>query len=138
NQDGHYPGSPDLRRTYNAFELTWEKRMSNQWQMLGSYRYAKLRGNYEGLFNRDYGQSDPNISAAADFGVSPAYADTYKDGALPNDIAHMFKVFGSYAWKNGLNTGVGFTLTTGNPISALGPAPAYGEGLRVIGSRGDQ
>jgi hypothetical protein len=140
NLDGHYPGTlapiPAMVRNYNAFQLTAEKRLSNNWQLLGSYQYATLKGNYEGLFRRDNGQSDPNITSIGDFGPSPFLAYTFSEGVLPNDTRHIFKVFGNYQFSNGLNTGMGFNVTSGIPITMLGSVPVYGEQERVLEPRG--
>ncbi len=149
NVDGHYPGYPELKRDYRAFEITAEKRFSNRWQLLANYRYAELEGNYEGLFRRDNGQSDPNISSLGDFADCLANPDgsctkseylgfTYADGILPNDQRNIFRVFSSYAFDLGLTVGAGFTLNTGNPISNLGAIPFYGSRERVLEPRGSE
>jgi Carboxypeptidase regulatory-like domain/TonB-dependent Receptor Plug Domain len=149
NVDGHYPGYPNLKRDYKAIEITAEKRFSNRWQMLANYRYARLEGNYEGLFRRDNGQSDPNISSLGDFAACLANPDgsctrseflgfTYTEGDLPNDQRNIFRVFSSYQWDMGLTLGGGFTLNTGNPISNLGAIPFYGSRERVLEPRGSR
>lgn len=136
NQDGHYPGFPALTRDYKAFEFTAEKRLSKNWQVLGSYRYARLVGNYEGLFRRDTGQSDPNITSIGDFALSPGIGYSFAKGPLPNDNRHIVKVFGSYQWENRLNTGLGFNFSTGIPITELGAIPFYGNDERLLTARG--
>jgi len=150
NVDGHYPGYPiAFKREYKAFELTAEKRFSNHWQMLANYRYSKLRGNYEGLFRRDNGQSDPNITSLGDFAYCFAHPDgscdvsqflgyTYSTGILPNDQKHIIRVFGSYNWDNGLNVGMGLNTVTGNPITQLGAIPFYGSQERILTPRGSE
>jgi len=148
NMDGHYPGYPvSLTRDYRAFELTAEKRLSNNWQLLGNYRFAKLEGNYEGLFRRDNGQSDPNITSLGDFAACFARPDgscvtsefigfTYDEGPLPNDQKHMIKIYGSYQWGMGLNTGMAFNWHSGNPVTKLGAIPFYGSSERLLTTRG--
>jgi len=148
NMDGHYPGFPEMTRDYNALEVTFEKRMAENWQILGSYRFAKLEGNYEGLFRRDNGQSDPNITSLGDFaaeectpaGCTPSQyiGFTFDEGPLPNDVKHNFKLFGSYQWAMGLNTGVGLNFNTGTPINNLGAIPIYGDSERVVEPRGSR
>lgn len=110
NVDGHLPGVPALVRDYKAIEITLEKRVSNRWQLMGSYRYAQLIGNYEG--------GDSNIGPAANYAVSSFNRFDYSRGPLPNDIRNMVKLFSSYQWRD-LNYGVSFYFQTGRPISAL-------------------
>jgi hypothetical protein len=119
NVDGHYPGFPELTRDYKALEVTAEKRFSENWAVFGSYRYAHLNGNYEGLFHREGGQSAPNITVTGDFADSPLLGFAYDEGPLPNDIRHTLKLFGWYRWQNGLNTGVGFNFQSGRPITGF-------------------
>jgi hypothetical protein len=135
NLDGHYPGSPDLSREFKALEFTADKRLSDRWQLLASYRYAQLTGNYEGLFRRDNGQSAPHLTST-DFAVSPFIGFTYEEGPLPNDIRHSMKLFASYQWDMGLNTGLSFTFSGGRPITELGAIPRYGNNERLLTPRG--
>ena len=44
-----------------------DRRFTNNWMLLASYRYSRLRGNYEGFFREDNGQSDPGITSLYDF-----------------------------------------------------------------------
>jgi hypothetical protein len=42
--------------------------------MQASYRYARLRGTYEGFYRDDNGQSDPGITSLFDFPTNdPSY-----------------------------------------------------------------
>ena len=43
------------------------KSFSHNFMLRANYRYAKLYGNYEGLYRNDNGQSDPSISSLYDF-----------------------------------------------------------------------
>jgi hypothetical protein len=135
NFDGHYPGFPELTRNYKAFEVTAEKRVSEAWSVLGSYRYAHLTGNYEGLYHRASGQSAPNITSTADFADSPLLGFAYSEGPLPNDIRHVLKLYSWYQWGNGFNTGIGFNLQSGRPISNFSSSFLY-EYSSLISPRG--
>ena len=53
--------------SYNALEITADKRFANRWALQASYRYSRLRGTYEGFFRDDNGQSDPGITSLFDF-----------------------------------------------------------------------
>jgi hypothetical protein len=144
NMDGHYPGFPtSMIRDYRAFELTAEKRLSNNWAVFASYRYASLEGNYEGLFRRDNGQSDPNITSLGDFAElladgsrSEFIAFTFAEGGLPNEQKHNIKIFPSYTFDMGLNLGAGLNFNTGTPMQEMGAIPIYGEVERVLTPRG--
>ena len=109
NADGHFPGVPELTRNYKALEITVQKRFSDRWQLMGSYRYAQLIGNYE--------RGDSNYSSAADFGISPFTQFAGIEGPLSDDIRNMVKVFSNYQWKENLNTGIAFYFQTGRPIT---------------------
>jgi len=111
------------RRYYRALEFTATKRFTQNWQMIASYVYSSLIGNYEGLFRNDNGQSDPNITSL--FDLPELLPNTY--GRLPNDKPHQFKVNGSYRtpWK--LLVSGNFYAQSGMPFNSLVPHPIYGE-----------
>ena len=136
NVDGHYPGYPKLEREYRALELTAQRRYAGGWQVLASYRYARLEGNYEGLFRRDNGQSGPNITSLADLAESPWIAYTFDKGPLPNDVEHAVKLFGSYHWDLGWSAGMAFNYASGRPITELGAIPYYDSQERLLSPRG--
>ncbi len=95
---------------YKAVEVTLNHRLSNHWSGLASYRWSRLRGNYEGFYRDDNGQSDPGISSLYDFPQNdPTYTSigTPQDGfqgdiryqgdpngILPLDRPNQFKLFG--------------------------------------------
>jgi len=117
------------QRFYRAVEFTATKRFTQNWQMLASYVYSSLTGNYEGLFRNDNGQSDPNITSL--FDLQSLLDNTY--GRLPNDRPHQFKFNGSYRtpWK--LLISGNFYAQSGVPFNKLIPHPIYGnnEGFAV-------
>ncbi len=61
------PGATKPKRTFEGVELTARKRFSNNWQMIASYLWSKLEGNYDGTFQASTGQLDPNINSAYDY-----------------------------------------------------------------------
>jgi outer membrane receptor protein involved in Fe transport len=117
------------RRYYRALEFTATKRFTNNWQLISSYVFSSLIGNYEGLFRNDNGQSDPNITSL--FDLVSLLKNTY--GRLPNDRPHQFKVDGSYRWPFKLLTSLSFRAQSGIPFDQLIPHPVYGnnEGFAV-------
>src|SRR5207248_3556432 len=59
---------------YDAVEFTLNRRLANNWSMLASYRWSRLRGNFEGFYRDDNGQSDPGITSLYDFPTNdPTY-----------------------------------------------------------------
>lgn len=136
--DGIPDGFPAIVRRYKAWEFGLEKRLSQNWQMLFNYRYAKLRGNYEGLFRNDNGQSDPNLTSIFDFtgGPDSLLGDQFTPGVLPGDRRHVANLYGSYVFDFGLNLGSGFRVETGVPIDVLQAHPIYlNQGEVPLGGR---
>lgn len=117
------------RRYYRALEFTATKRFTNNWQLISSYVYSSLIGNYEGLFRNDNGQSDPNITSL--FDLVSLLKNTY--GRLPNDRPHQFKVDGTYRTPFKLLLSTSFRAQSGIPFNALIPHAVYGnnEGFEV-------
>jgi hypothetical protein len=123
-------------RTYDALELTLQRRLHDNWQLYASYVYSRARGNYEGLYMSGYDQLDPNITALYDipsFGVNSL-------GKLRADKPYQFKVHGSYTFDWGLTASEGLTVSAGSPISANGPeiVNGYGDGTIFLLERGSQ
>jgi carboxypeptidase family protein/TonB-dependent receptor-like protein len=126
---------------YTSVELTLNRRGSN-WSGMTSYRFSRLRGNFEGFYRDDNGQSDPGISSLYDFPTNdPSYtaigAKQFgypgdirylgdKNGILPLDRPHQIKLYGSHAWTGGLNVGGGINLSSGKPLTPMAANPNYG------------
>jgi hypothetical protein len=129
----------DPTHSYNALELTMDRRFTNNWLLLASYRFSRLRGTYEGFFREDNGQSDPGITSLYDFPTNDPnftnpifgyrgdirYLGELGSGPLPLDRPHQFKVSGNYSFTNGLGIGVGLNLSSGKPLTALASLPIY-------------
>ncbi|PYR98052.1 MAG: hypothetical protein DMG16_22270 [Acidobacteria bacterium] len=111
------------RRYYRAVEFTATRRFTSNYQVIASYSYSSLIGNYEGLFRNDNGQSDPNITSL--FDLVSLLKNMY--GRLPNDRPQQFKINGSYRtpWKF-LVSG-NWYIQSGTPFSQLIPHPVYGD-----------
>lgn len=123
---------PKPVRDYEAIELTFNKRFTNNWQLYSSYVNSENKGNYGGLFRQDNGQLDPNITSLYDLPDLLVGAD----GLLPNDREHQFKLYGSYLWPFKLITGFYGQFLSGTPISQLGAHRIYGNNERFITPRG--
>ena len=145
----------DPEHSYNALEFTADRRFSNNWSLLGSYRWSRLHGSFEGFFREDNGQSDPGITSLYDFPTNdPSYTaiggpqfgyqgdirylGALGAGPLPLDRPHQFKIVGNNAFDNGLALGVGCNMGSGKPMTALGGLSAYGNTGEVpLTPRGD-
>jgi hypothetical protein len=143
------PGFPEPVRKYDGVTVKMDKRWSQQWQVAGSYTWSQLRGNYEGYFRRDNGQSDPFITSLFDFPYIATPADRAiwqyaidPNGKLPNDVTHVLNLYGSRAFGEGPNgnfdLGLSFQMQTGVPITALGYNVVYGNGYEIpLAARGE-
>ena len=130
----------DPLHKYQAVEVTLNRRFAGSWSAMTSYRWSRLRGNYDGFYRSDNGQSDPAWTSLYDFPTNdPSYATVggpvygYQgdirflgaDGILPLDRPHQFKAFGNYSWNSGLSVGLGLNLSSGRPLTPLAANPNY-------------
>jgi hypothetical protein len=135
------PLFPEPKRIYDAVTLKVEKRFHDDWQVLASYTWSRLWGNYEGYYRRQTGQSDPFITSAFDFPylLDPdVWKYTSDSGLLPNDRPHVFTGSGSYRIGFGLNVGLSLRAQSGVPITKLGYNWVYAsEGEILLEPRGE-
>jgi len=141
--------APKAQRIYRAFQLEATKQFSNNWTVFASYVYAKLQGNYDGLFapyTQPRGTADPNISALYDYydfftkgsvinGVAQPYTAT---GFLSNDRRHVIKLSGVYVTPFNLSVGLTTFYQTGVPISRIGFSDAYTRPEFFLDTRGSE
>ena len=129
--------------TYDTIEVTANKRFSDNWALIASYRWSRLTGIFEGFYRSDNGQSDPAITSLFDFPTNdPSYAAqgaqqfgyvgniqfqgaSLGSGVLPNDRPHQFKIYSNYT-MHALNLGVGLNAGSGRALTALASNPNYG------------
>jgi outer membrane receptor protein involved in Fe transport len=121
---------------YNSVEFTLNRR-GNDWTGTASYRWSRLRGNFEGFYRDDNGQSDPGISSLYDFPTNdPTYVANFPgegniqflgdpNGILPLDRPNQVKLFGNYMFKSGLNIGMNVNLSSGKPLTPMAANPVY-------------
>ena len=141
--DGKPDGFSNPRRHYQALELEANKSLSHNFMIRVNYRYAKLFGNYEGLYRNDNNQSDPSISSLFDFtnGVLGLLGAQFSRGYLNTDRRQVGNLYGSYVvpthFLRGFTGGIGLRGSAGTPISELGAHPVYTDSGEVpIGGRG--
>jgi hypothetical protein len=116
--------------------LFFQKSFADLWLAQASYTWARLQGNYEGLFRSDNGQLDPNINS--DFDLVSLLPN--RTGLLPADRTHQIKAFGAreFVLRSGLslNLGLSYRGASGTPFSYLGSHVDYGAAQAYILPRG--
>jgi hypothetical protein len=128
--------APKATRTNDSVEITARKSFTNNWQLLASYVWSRLEGNYDGTYQNSTGQLDPNINSAFD------YADfmVNAEGKLTNDRVHQAKLDASYEFSQGPLTGLNLALSThwysGIPLNAYGLSFSYGSWEYFLTPRG--
>jgi hypothetical protein len=127
---------PKPERSYDGFTVFARKNFSKGWIASASYTYSKLRGNLAGPYRSEDGQLDPGITSEYDL----ASLMSNRKGLLPGDQTHAIKLYGAYtvAFSPRFNAtaGAAYTGASGNPVSALGAHPDYGEGQAFLLPRG--
>ena len=133
--------APKPKRTYKGIQIDVTKRFSKNWQMLASYVYSKLDGNFDGEYApfTNVG-ADPNISAAYD------YYDFFTNGSdlsritntgdLSNDRRHQLKFSAAYITPIKLQIGVFAYWRSGTPLTRYGYSDAYGRYEFFLTERG--
>ena len=87
---------PEGSMKYETYEFSFEKRMSDGWQIGGSFNYTRLKGNYALSLNSSYTMSafaSPNsfVNAYGDLPFSrPVMARLYGTFVLPYDVMFSF------------------------------------------------
>ncbi len=145
----------DPKHVYDAVELTVDRRFSNNWSALASYRWSRLFGTFEGFYREDNGQSDPGITSLYDFptndpsftaigGTQFGYLGDIRflgklgEGPLPLDRPHQVKLYGNYAFGGGFALGAGLNLSSGKPLTALAALAPYDNDSEIpLTPRGD-
>lgn len=141
--DGLPDGFPDPVRNYRAVEIEVNKGFSAGWLLRANYRIADLKGNYEGAFRNDNGQSDPSISSLFDYapGTFGLLGNQFGIGPLNTDRRHTINGFASYTftkgWAKNLTVGTGIRVQSGFPLNSLAAHPSYANAGEIpIGGRG--
>jgi hypothetical protein len=91
----NFPGT----QMYKGLELSLSKRLSNRWQLMGSYVWSRLDGDLV------VDPNNPNQTIASN-----------ARGRGANDQPHAFKLIGSYVAPYHINVGVNYQGLSGLPF----------------------
>jgi len=81
-------------RKYTGFEITFNKRYSNRWQLQASYVYGKATGSDDNAWG-EYAENRTSSLGASTKYSNPNY-QINAVGPLSHDPRHMLKIMGSY------------------------------------------
>jgi len=134
---------PKAVRQYDGLEFRVQGQLTKRLNVLGSYTYSRLYGNYSGTANSDEsGRSDPGVSRAFDlpyyyFDASGSQKNAV--GRLATDRPHEFKLYAYYDMKTkagstvfGLNQ-IGFSGTPDSTSVIYLSAPTFPNGRGDMG-----
>ena len=116
---GPIPPQAEAIRDYEALELVFNRRFSDNFSLRAAYTYSKLTGNYSGLASSDeFGRTDPNIARYFD-GLVYGYDSKGQlvDGVLNTDRPHAFELQGVYQMPWKMSAGLNFTYFSGGAVS---------------------
>ena len=105
----NFPGT----QRYKGLELTLAKRMSNRWQLMGSYVWSRLDGDFILDWTNPNNLVDTVRTGRAPTSTAGASATTGSGTA--NDQPHAFKLLGSYTAPWGINLGANLQVLSGLP-----------------------
>jgi Carboxypeptidase regulatory-like domain len=105
-KDAFHRQTVDGTARYKGLELTLNKRMSNRWQLLGSYVWSRFDGIIMAGDAREVSDpTNPNLASEA-----------HRDGHNATDQPHSFKLIGSYQAPYGIDVGLNLQLLSGLPF----------------------
>ena len=98
--DTLFDNAPELNATFNGVDLTFNKRLSNRWMLMGGLSLGENVGDiYGGGAGGDL--NNPNLQ--------------FRRGILEDDVPVMFKAFGLYELPYGVSVSGSFQHFTGFP-----------------------
>ena len=138
-RDRPFATTPKPKRQYDALELGYNRRFSNNWFFSANYTFSRLYGNYAGLASSDEittpttgvssataQQQAGNISrqggnANRAWDLDELLWDSHGNldvlGRLATDRPHVVKLYGAYDFPFGTQVGAFFYGGSGTPIS---------------------
>ncbi len=114
-------------RDYQGYQLVFNKRYSNRWQMLGSFLFSHSNGMANRIYSQDMNIEGPMVTDN-NWMSSLNYTIHNMEGPLPFTPKFEFKISGSYTVpKIELDLGARFRLHTGRPVWTLEEIPIHSE-----------
>jgi hypothetical protein len=114
---------PEAVRKYDAVEVRTQGQFGG-FNMLASYTWSHLKGNYSGAANSDEsGRQDPGVSRAYDlpyYYFDSSGSQSPAEGPLGTDRPHALKLFAWYSFNNALghtSIGINQVALSGTPDS---------------------
>ena len=122
-----YTKAATPQRNYKAWDISLDRRLSNNYYFNVNYTYSRLFGNYSGLASSDEaGRTSPGVNRFFDL---PTIGFTAKgktdNGLLNTDRPHVFNAYGAYIfdWRgsksNSTEFGAFSTFQSGTPQSTI-------------------
>jgi hypothetical protein len=91
------------KREYKGYEVSLKRYKSDNWQAYASYTYNDAKGNTN---------SDSNADVQGDLlFLDPRAPGQYGD--QPGNVKHLFKMYGSYTFDNGIEIGAVYNWNSG-------------------------
>ena len=111
-----WPATPEAKRVYDGFDISFNKRLQNSWSLNTNILFSRLWGNYSGLTNAqsENARNSPNVSRAFD-GLFMSFDATGSPvyGRMAVDMPVQFKALGTYVMPWGTSVGVDFRASSG-------------------------
>lgn len=114
-----FPAQPKAQRDYDGVEIRAQRRMTDGFQLSGSYLWSRLYGNFSGLASSDEnGRSSPNVNRFFD-GIYMSFdqAGNSTAGNLGTDRPHQVKAQAVYSFRFGTTLAANQYVASGTPIS---------------------
>jgi hypothetical protein len=131
---------PKAIRDYDSIELSFDKRLQNNWYFRGSYLWSRLHGNYSGLSQSDEsGRTSPNVGRLFDYPLM-MFQDggTAALGPLATDRPNQFKAQFIYQFGFGTSLGLNQFVASGLPVTReLGIYPTSNLPVQYLGRGSD-
>ena len=130
---------PRPKRQYDALEIGWDRRFSNNWFVSANYTLSRLYGNYAGLASSDevttpttgtssstaqqqagsIARPGGNVNRAWDLDelLFDSHGNLDVLGRLATDRPHVVKLYGAYSFPFGTQLGAFLYAGSGTPIS---------------------
>jgi hypothetical protein len=131
--------TPKPKRQYDALEVTFERRFSNNWFANVNYTLSRLYGNYSGTANSDEIQTPTTgitskaaqqqtgtiarsgSNAHTGWDIDELMWDSHGNldprGRLATDRPHVVKMYGAYQFDMGTQVGAFFYGGSGTPLT---------------------